>query len=731
MPAIKLKLAGLLLLLVALNSQAFTLGRMRGAALVGQALDLSIQVQADAGETPSVQCFEVDVFYADTRQDASRVQLSVEPAQAQNYNVRIQSSTLVDEPVVTVYLRAGCARKVSRRYVLLADIASDQPASTATRIPPVPLFTAATAPGAEPSSAGTSGASSAIGIGRNAVSQPASARTRSVARKARSARPAKVPVTARAARAARPDVAAAPTLPSSAAGEKLLAGRSAGQSRLKLDPLELSPSADLAATPEAAPASAPVELAAREARDAQRLQSLEASVKDLLTVATRNEASLQDLKTRLQQAEAERYRNPLVYALGAVLLACLAALVLLLLRRGRPLVASEASGWSDASKIRAGRDSADSGTTRSPTQSPDSVSPARSSAAVTRASGASGFPAASGPPSGQGRLEGRPERTLQQSMPTGPGGIPGANMQAPHTQVDVSLVEMSESTFDRLMQTGTSHSALRKPREAEPTIPVLPPPRRSIDSDELFDIRQQAEFFVSLGQTDQAVRVLENRISEHGEASPLAYLDLLKIFHSLGLRADFRQVREDFNLLFNARVPEFSNFHEEGRGLEQYPAILAEITAAWATPNVFASIELWLFRDQWKTQRDFLDLAAFRDLLLLHAVAQTALAPVDSALGQPTVRDNPRTVPLASAFGASPGVIGRVSAGAPADVTLPLLDVDVDLDIDLTDLHVAKKQAAPSKSAVKPVAETPSELENLIDFDLGDPPVNTTTKARR
>ena len=73
MPAIKLKIAGLLLLLVALNSQAFTLGRMRGAALVGQALDLSIQVQADAGETPGVQCFEVDVFYADTRQDASRV----------------------------------------------------------------------------------------------------------------------------------------------------------------------------------------------------------------------------------------------------------------------------------------------------------------------------------------------------------------------------------------------------------------------------------------------------------------------------------------------------------------------------------------------------------------------------------------------------------------------------------------------------------------------------------
>ena len=728
MPAIKLKIAGLLLLLVALNSQALTLGRMRGAALVGQALDLSIQVQADAGESPGVQCFEVDVFYADTRQDASRVQLSVEPAQAQRYNVRIQSGNLVDEPVVTLYLRAGCAQKTSRRYVLLADIASEQPASTATRIPPVPLLTAATEPGAGASNSGTTGVSSASGIGRNTVSQPASARPRSVARKARSARPARVPSTARAARATRPDVAAAPTPPSSAAGEKLLAGRSAGQSRLKLDPLELSPSADRAATPEAAPASAPAELAAREA---QRLQSLEVSVKDLLTVATRNEASLQDLKMRLQQAEAERYRNPLVYALGAVLLACLGALVWLLLRRGRPSAVSEASGWSGAGKIRVGRDSV---TSRSLVQSPDSVSPARSSAALPleRVTGASALLPASGPAPGQGRLEGGSERTLQQTMPTGPGGLPGANGQAPNTQVDVSLVEMSESTFDHLMQTGASHSAVRKPREAEPTMPVLPAPRRSINSDELFDIRQQAEFFVSLGQTDQAVRVLENRISEHGEASPLAYLDLLKIFHSLGLRADFRQVREDFNLLFNARVPEFSNFHEEGRGLEQYPAVLAEITAAWATPNVFASIELWLFRDQWKTQRDFLDLAAFRDLLLLHAVAQTALAPVNSTLGQATVLDNRSTIPLASAFGASPGVIGGVAAGAPVDVPSPSLDGEVDLDIDLTDLRVAKTWAGPSTApAVKPAAGTPSELDNLIDFDLGNPPADTTTKSRR
>ena len=69
MPAKKFKLLGLLVLLVAVNSQALTLGRLRGVALVGQALDVAVQVQMDADETPASLCFEADVFHADTRQE--------------------------------------------------------------------------------------------------------------------------------------------------------------------------------------------------------------------------------------------------------------------------------------------------------------------------------------------------------------------------------------------------------------------------------------------------------------------------------------------------------------------------------------------------------------------------------------------------------------------------------------------------------------------------------------
>ena len=53
--------------------------------------------------------------------------------------------------------------------------------------------------------------------------------------------------------------------------------------------------------------------------DAQKVQTLEADVKALLALAAKNEASLLELKTRLQKAEAERFPNEVVYGLLALL----------------------------------------------------------------------------------------------------------------------------------------------------------------------------------------------------------------------------------------------------------------------------------------------------------------------------------------------------------------------------------------------------------------------------
>ena len=77
----------LLPLLVASQSAALTLGRVRGVAIVGQSLDVSVQIQLNADESATALCLEADVFHADARQDAGRVRVTIEPtAQANTVN---------------------------------------------------------------------------------------------------------------------------------------------------------------------------------------------------------------------------------------------------------------------------------------------------------------------------------------------------------------------------------------------------------------------------------------------------------------------------------------------------------------------------------------------------------------------------------------------------------------------------------------------------------------------
>ena len=86
-------IVGVALLCVAFSSEALTLGRIRGAALIGKPLDMVVPVQLDVGEDATSLCFDAEVFHADTRQDTSRVRVVVEATGLpQTTNVRIMST---------------------------------------------------------------------------------------------------------------------------------------------------------------------------------------------------------------------------------------------------------------------------------------------------------------------------------------------------------------------------------------------------------------------------------------------------------------------------------------------------------------------------------------------------------------------------------------------------------------------------------------------------------------
>ena len=125
---LRTKIASLVLLCVAFDCSALTLGRVHGTVLLGQSLDVRVQIQMDASEDAAASCFDAEVFHADTRQDGSRVHLALEKlAQAGMAEVRVLSSALVAEPIITLNLRYGCGQNISRRYILLADLPPSAP----------------------------------------------------------------------------------------------------------------------------------------------------------------------------------------------------------------------------------------------------------------------------------------------------------------------------------------------------------------------------------------------------------------------------------------------------------------------------------------------------------------------------------------------------------------------------------------------------------------------------
>lgn len=571
------KIVGLALLCVAFGSAALTLGRARGAVLIGQPLDLAVQIQLDAGEEVSASCFDAEVFHADARQDGNQVRVLVETEpQSRTAKVRILSAVPVDEPVVTVYLHSGCGQQTTRRYVLLADLASEAAPSQ------VPTVAAAAAPAA---------AKPALTAPRAASAKPSA--TASAAPLAGAAAPAKgktvatlKAVAGRAVDGKQPEVKAAHSSARPAlSASKAKAGRPVGQSRLKLDPLEVL--SDRIANLDSFMTFAPSEDALLNIK---KVQTLEADVKALRASALKSEASLADFKARLQKAEADRFPGVVIYALAGLVVACLAAVAWLWNRQRRAALGG--FDWlSDA------------------TASPDAPMPADRQPA---------------------------EQGAEVKASRGAAPSWSASQPAYSSKPNALWDEVDKQAVPGAAPAGAAEGESRGQSAPEPEHASLV---RSLNSAAISEIRQQAEFFVTLGKTDQAATLLKKQISESEEPNPFVYLDLLSLLHSLGLKTEFQQYCQDFNLLFNGTVPEFAFFKDEGRDLESYPDVLSRIAEQWPTVKVLELIEACIFRDPWAELNQPFDLAALRDLLLLHEIARgIVLAPVSE--GAETARGN-------------------------------------------------------------------------------------------
>ncbi|MDO9291767.1 MAG: hypothetical protein Q7U09_09285 [Hydrogenophaga sp.] len=400
---------------------------------------------------------------------------------------------------------------------------------------------------------------------------------------------------------------------------------------------------------------------------------LEAESKGLREQEARNKVALQAMEAQLEKA---RYMTWLAYLLGALLLLSLFAFLFARRRRGRQDdVPANAAWWAGAEK------------------------PGKS-AAVAKA---------------------------------------GSADRADPSGLDIDLNLERESSFDgyrSLHDSGIDVNSL--PAMADSDRREYPASQigvsRSVATEELFDVQQQADFFVSLGEADKAIGVLKDHLIESHEPSALAYLDLFKLYHQLNRRAEYDALRVEFNHLFNAGAPPFDQYSDDSQGLEAYETAFSRIQALWPQPRVLDVIEQSIFREANEVDGEVFDLEAYRELLLLHAMAKDMIKRdmVDSASQVDFQHTAIKPLKAAGNKGlaaavAAASVEGRVTQ--PLDdipPASPRLGLDVDLDA-LSEISAFEASLPEVPVPVEPTAKpapppnaSVQEEGNLIDFEVLD-----------
>lgn len=659
-------LLGLAVGLFASHAAALSLGAAHGQVVLGRPIDLVFDIHTDPGSELDVACVKASAQAGETQIDSSRLQITALPVVAGRApSVRVRSSLVVLEPILTLRLVVGCSGVVSRSYDFFAEVPPAQAAQAAKALPlviaPPPRATAAAAA---------------------AAPEPFSAALPPPPPKPKPKKPNQPPKKQPAPQAAE---AAAPAAPrtSRLTVEPLgdwLAQATPAPLRLSPSLQELPQDAPSAQRAQAAALWQLLNISAQEVQQTQvRLQQQQAEIEAARASREKLQTTLTALQKQVDSMDVQRLPTALLYSLLALLVVICAALAWLWQRTRSYLPGPRVdSGWSNSEALR------DKEHAYSPPLDAESPAPL---AQAAQAAPSSAVPV-----------------VLTKTAAPAPAEMPVAAPLAADQQTvlaaDLALV-----------------SAPAVATAAAAAVRMLNP-------EDLFDLQQQAEFFISVGEHDQAIEVMKQHIDENATASPLMYLELLRLYRSLGRSDDFKALRAQFQRYFNAVVPELSALQGGGRTLLDYPETAASIEAVWSDNAVLALLEGCIFcpAEGCSSTVEPFELPAYDDLLLLYAIARTI--PADSrGAPPPRQRTTPYAVELAQSLDPVEPLesLGLVEPARLSPASLPALDDEVDfdlgpfLDVDLL-TPVSTVVEPPVKPDAAPAPELPV-LGNLIEYD--------------
>ena len=323
-------------------------------------------------------------------------------------------------------------------------------------------------------------------------------------------------------------------------------------------------SAAAAAETAAASAAQAVSAAASAASAAaQRVASLEEQLRALREESQKTQQALATLQSSLNEAQASRYSNPLVYGLAWLSALLTLAVAALWWRQSQ---SRQSSQWW--------------------------LAPSAGAAAQAQAA---------------------------KPVPTrGPATDAAAARQ--ETQPAVMDERNVVRTIDE--ESSAFRTAVNDAMPTlSPTLSEAATPRRELSVEELIDLEQQADFFVVLGQDDAAIDLLMGHVRSSGGVSPLPYLKLLEIYRRRGEHDSYERVRERFNRRFSAYAPDWDSDLQHGRTLDDYPQVLRQLQRLWDEPQrVTQMLDATLMRQD--AEGETYDLPAYRELLFLYSIAR-------------------------------------------------------------------------------------------------------------
>ena len=684
-------LAGMALYGASGASHGLGYGRPTSRAILGETLSVTVPIHVETANDIANECVAADVYFGDDKLAGSEVTAVLLPGAGHERVIKVTTRKFVDEPVITVYLSAGCAAKVSRKFVAFADPPTPGLPSTSlneTEAPPVAYAAKAgkvTVGGLTVETAGSTIAAAPMDESATVAPKP----ERRV-RKSETAGVKKSSAVSARAQAQSVRVADEASLSKHQAAVSNAQAKPSSGERLMLDPVDADaliqpnltmtaalqgkfegdePSAEVRERRAAAAAlwlamnTTPEQLA----RDQQRVHELEKRLAALQQQSAQSNQQLAQLQARVKEAESASSNSNVVYALGG-LAALLAAAVAVLFLKGR-----RQGAGSDWWKSDAGSDS-------EPTGDDANLSPL--------------------------------ERTLAQFKPGHAGADDGSHDTMPAVSASVAAVPatvasavVNEPAPTFVIPPPASPAPGSASRAARPVSQEAP---REVSVEELIDLEQQAEFFIVLGQDDAALDLLESHVQSTTGASPLPFLKLLEIYQRLGKRQDYERVQSEFNQRFNGYAPAWESDLLQGHSLSEYPGIVERLQSLWAVPaKAMDVLERSLTRPD--AEVETFDLPAYRELLFLYAVARD-LSERESESREAVDLSLPFVDPTMVTVSSAPETIEPLMATRPVKAQ-PQAQPTISLDLSLDDLE-------PLEAVPPPAAPAPTS--NDIEFEHVD-----------